>query len=65
MRKACRICTGGMEREMNKETESGKTYPDDIKSEGPEKKDIAKLMRNMPSNSLRSLITSATVSRHF
>ena len=42
MRKACRICTGGMEREMNKETESGKTYPDDIKSEGPEKKDIAK-----------------------
>ena len=27
---------------MNKETESGKTYPDDIKSEGPEKKDIAK-----------------------
>ena len=42
MRKACRICTGGMEREMNKETESGKTYPDDIKSEGPEKKDISK-----------------------
>lgn len=42
MRKACRICTGRMEREMNKETESGKTYPDDIKSEGPEKKDIAK-----------------------